>query len=157
MIDVEQGPSEAAAGVGISRRRFLAVTGGILVPLVVLGTRAWTGLAGRMPEPGEALTAARATRLANLLPHPESARAVGRAWLASSGAERGRADVIDALADDLGASLAAIDRAPEAALARGLAGRIAQDFADEHLAIVDGWVLSRTEVRLCALTVLAEA
>jgi hypothetical protein len=38
---------------------------------------------------------------------------------------------------------------------RQVLARHRDDFASEHLAIVDGWVLSRTEARLCAIAALA--
>ena len=36
-------------------------------------------------------------------------------------------------------------------LLQSLHERISQDFAEERIVIVDGWILSQTEARLCVL------
>jgi hypothetical protein len=82
----------------------------------------------------------------------ESARAIGRAHLA---AQPARADVA-ALVMDLAGSGVPID-VPiyRSGLARRqLRAQIRQDFADERIGVVDGWCLSLTELRLCALAAL---
>jgi hypothetical protein len=50
---------------------------------------------------------------------------------------------------------AALVRASVPEMSALLNDRIRQDFASEQVVKVDGWILSITEARLCALTALA--
>ena len=129
-------------GLLASRRRALqqlaALCGvlGLHVPLAALGCR---------DEP-EALEQA----LAVLLPSRASAAAVGEAYL--------RQAPLEASAGTLEALI--LGSAREAGLpitAEGLRLRIERDFVEEKIVRLDGWVLSATEVRLCALTRLRTA
>lgn len=84
--------------------------------------------------------------LARLLGWPaDSARAVGRAYLATAPAEAALA------AEALGPLLAARPLWPV------LRRRIGEDFTSGDTVMVDGWVLARTEARLCALCALTGA
>jgi hypothetical protein len=81
---------------------------------------------------------------------PRAVRAIGRRYLAIARDEADRARLSDLvfgradLADD-----------SFAALQRHIATERARDFAADDTVILDGWILSRTEARLCALSALA--
>jgi len=98
-----------------------------------------------------------AARLLEAFRQRESAAAVGRAYLATRPEERDAPRLAGAVSRDLrdgGCDPATGDRAD---LRRAVSGRVRQDFADGRTVTVDGWVLSRTEARLCALAALAPA
>jgi len=108
------------------------------------------GLAGLTlaldPRAAEAIPArARVTRLTGLLADAASARQVGQAYLQQAPGEADRerltAELIARFNDDPSReALTACCRA---------------DLADGRTVTVNGWVLSQTEVRLCALAALA--
>jgi hypothetical protein len=101
--------------------------------------------------------AAVADRLVTVLGRPASAAVVGRAYLADHPAEADR----DWLAAQLGADLRCQDcdpaRSDTARLRAALARQLRADFAQRRVVRVDGWVLSVTEARLCALAALTAA
>jgi hypothetical protein len=87
-------------------------------------------------------------RLARLFRHPESARVVGAAYLRLV---REEADV-----EQLAALLEAeLGEAEGAALERRLAAQQRADFGAGRTVVVEGWILSRTEARVCALLAAA--
>jgi len=88
-------------------------------------------------------------RLVGLLHDGESARAVGRAYLLQEPAE---ADVthLMALLDPVGVAA----RGEAELLRQTIAARHRNDFGCGRTVILDGWILSRTEVRLCALAAI---
>lgn len=98
-----------------------------------------------------------ADRLASVLGRPASAAAVGRAYLAGHPGEADR----DWLAAQLSADLRLRDcdpaRSEAARLRAGLSRQLRADFAQSRVVRVDGWVLSVTEARLCALAALTAA
>ena len=132
------------------RRRFLGT--------LALGGMVWAAWAGHarawLPGAGGRLAAA---RLLAVLGRPDSAAAVGRAYLASHPAE---ADG-DRLAAHLDQAVRCQDCDPARArtdqLRVALAGQIRADFAAARVVTVDGWVLSETEARLCGLAALSAA
>jgi hypothetical protein len=81
----------------------------------------------------------------SLFSHLPSARAIGAAYLRSS-----PANTLDA--ETLAASLPAAASVADLRLA--IAARVRDDFANARVAMVDGWMLSVTEARLCALAYL---
>jgi hypothetical protein len=107
-----------------------------------LGAGLLLGLASA-PEPCGA--GDRGDGLADLFSTLPSARAIGAAYL--------RSCVDDAPGP---ATLAAELPAGEtvAALREAVAERVRNDFANGRVVTVDGWLLARTEVRLCALAYL---
>lgn len=111
----------------VTRRTILAATLALAIP----------------PRPSAAATALR-TRLVRLFRYPNSARAVGAAYLRLhpevAAAERLTALLGADLGDDEGA-----------ALASRLAARQRADFGAGRTVVVEGWVLSLTEARICAL------
>ena len=126
----------------ITRKRLLAAAGGLALPLAFAPLRPWTALVDVSP----------AGRFAGLLADRGSAAAVGRAYLATTPSEA-RTDV---LVSRLTASLERGTGSPgDDGLRRLLAMRIDRDFEEERVATLDGWVVSVTEARLCALCALA--
>jgi hypothetical protein len=127
----------------ISRRDTLIACGA----LAAVGV--WPGLAAG--DSGGAK--AGALRLA--LRSAESARVVGRAYLATHPDEADPVQLLAAIeaAGGIGRSVARQPIDPTA-LARAVAGAVRDDFLDRRTVRVDGWVLARTEARLCALAAL---
>ncbi len=86
-------------------------------------------------------------RLAGLFRNPEFAREVGRKYLAIHPDEADRYR--------LRTTLFGVARPrSSAALRNVLADRRRKDFEDGDIAVVDGWVLARSEARVCALVAL---
>lgn len=92
--------------------------------------------------------------LAGLLPHAAGAARLGRRYLALAPAEADPGRLLHALSKDH-ADLAAASRTGADIEIRAILGRCRQrDFAAGNTVLVDGWILSRTEARLCALVAL---
>lgn len=90
-------------------------------------------------------------RLVASVREPESAAWVGRRYLASAPEEADAARLAAALSAGLAPDL------DGAALRRALAAGRRRDFAQREIVVLDGWVLSRSELRLCALVALCSA
>jgi hypothetical protein len=129
----------------VSRRRFLLLAAG-------LGGAAAAGSAlGRLwPAPGRSPVIARITDGFRDL---ASARAVGRAYLEAVPAERSVTALLAALERDLGE----LERLRRPALRDRLANLVRRDFTALEIVNVRGWILSRTEGRLCALAALGDS
>lgn len=85
-----------------------------------------------------------------------SARAVGRAYLAAHPAEADRERLVRTLVAEPATARALLATRPDpAALGEALAQAIRGDFLARRMVKVDGWLLARTEARLCALACLA--
>ena len=125
---------------GIGRRTLLQ--SGLLAPLAL-------GIAGLTPR--RAGAQGPAARLVGIFRHQESARAVGRAYLRLAPEEADPARLLALIHPGDAAALA------EAELRRAVAARQREDFACRRTVLLDGWVLSRTEARLCALAELTAA
>jgi len=96
------------------------------------------------------------TRLRRVLQcNASSARAVGACYLKQAGV-RGDPELLSRrfLVEDLGIP-APIDSMTDAALREITRLRISADFACGNTIMVDGWILSRTEARLCAIVALS--
>jgi hypothetical protein len=116
----------ARAPRGLDRRSFLALAA---LALAALGA------------PGRALGLGRRSGPGNV--DPRSARAVARAYLAAAPEDADRARLRAALAARLGEDFARAD-------ARAIAAAIRGDFAAGDVVVVQGWLLARTECRVCA-------
>jgi hypothetical protein len=133
-----------------SRRGFVAATiAAAALPL--LSSVPWLARASdTFSSPGANVSA----QLADLLSSRTSAAAVGLAYLDVFPAERHPDRLGDLIAADLdigGIPLQSLG--PERI--RALVGaRVQRDFALARTVEIDGWVLSRTEARLCALSAL---
>jgi hypothetical protein len=132
------------------RRRFLGA--------LALGGTFWAAWAGQarawLPAAGDRPAAA---RLLALLGRPDSAAVVGRAYLASHPAEADRDRLAVRLDQAVRCQGCDPARARTGQLRAALAGQIRADFAAARVVMVDGWVLSETEARLCGLAALSAA
>lgn len=95
-------------------------------------------------------TPADAERLVGLLPHADSAARLGRRYLEGAPQEANTTRLVALI----GTAPAAGES--DAALRERLETRIRQDFIDGVTVSVDGWRLSVTEARLCALVSLLQ-
>ena len=134
---------------GFTRRHFLVVSTAFVVPLVARPIRSWASLMG-LPVETDDLSA----RLVALFHATDSARVVGLALVERSDLERSRERLVSAIAGDLGADPSRIGEATEAELREMLAARVRQDFAEDAVVDLRGWVVSRTEARLYRLVAL---
>jgi hypothetical protein len=128
----------------IRRRTFLLGAAGLGVSL------AWWY--GPSPFRGEFLP--RSERLASLLEHVDGARTVGREYLRQVPAEASPGVLAARVAERLPGGLATVDTASDGLLRELLLSAVAEDFRDLRTMELDGWVLARTEARLCALAAL---
>jgi hypothetical protein len=87
-------------------------------------------------------------RLAALFHHQASARAIGRTYLQQHPLETTVRHLLVGIDDRL-------RTAGDRELIFALQQRIRQDFVEERVVKLEGWILSVTEARLCALTALA--
>jgi hypothetical protein len=101
-------------------------------------------LAGPL-APRRAAAAGPAARLVGIFREPASARAIGRAYLRQAPEEADAARLLALIHPGDCAALSASE------LRRAVAARQRADFAAGRTVLLDGWVLSRTEARLCAL------
>jgi hypothetical protein len=127
------------------RRRRLLVSASWLA-MVALGGR-WPGRAAARP----AIDAAARPALAQLLSEVDSAGVVGREYLRYHPDERDPKYIRHGLSVALGGRLEAFE---PAVLRERVRRRVRQDFAENQVTLIDGWILSNTEARLCALAAL---
>jgi hypothetical protein len=131
----------------ITRRRLLAGACAAAVPVALAPLRPWRAIVEvAAPPPG-------AARLARLLAARDSARRLGRQAAAALPAARAPEHAAAVLASLAGGSRpgAQLD---DDEMRRLVAERVRADFDEEQTVQVCGWVLSRTEARLCALAAL---
>lgn len=117
------------------RRVVLRLLGALAILVALPASRARARVTG--PSRAETLLA--------LLPHPESAAVIGREYLRVTPDEADR--------DRLCAMLWPADALP-GSLGEALARRQRADFAEGRTVRLRGWILARTEARLCALAAL---
>ncbi|HEX6383133.1 MAG TPA: hypothetical protein VF177_00550 [Anaerolineae bacterium] len=131
----------------INRRQFLTLILGLGLATFMRPPRVWSWLARRFRH--EPLS----VRFAHLFRQKESAKVIGQAYLQAIPAE---ADV-QTLTDLIAASLAGdqeLVKTSTAELRPILERQMRQDFDQGRVANVEGWLLSETEARLCALAAL---
>ena len=95
-----------------------------------------------------------ADRLVRAFSSPESAAELGRAYLATAPGERSRTLLVDRIAAGLPNGYSVVQTADDATLLSLLSQRFQEDFTVGDTVTVGGWVLSRTEARLCGLAAL---
>ena len=135
---------EGVSRNGLTRR---VVAGGTL-----FGLAGWFGARAIGPSLDDAETA-----ILQLLRHEESASHIGHLALASRPEMADRGALLTQLLDDLRLDVARATRASADMLGLRLTERIRNDFAELCTISLDGWLLSLTEVRLCALAALNNA
>jgi hypothetical protein len=109
-----------------------------------------------VPWPFAASAASRASRrqlVEALLPNITAARKVGERYLAQTPEERCTLRLTEALFGGALHHPPAADALPH--LRRIIEARRHQDFTRGDTVILDGWLLARTEARLCALAAMA--
>lgn len=85
---------------------------------------------------------------------PDEIRTIGDAYLVAAGAEDDLPALIDRLPPIFDPQGALRGDLSAGEIHRRFRDRVEADFRSRDLAMVDGWVLARTEARLCALVVL---
>lgn len=131
-------------------RRTTLIAGGIMAAL---------GLSPAVPAASAAddIIRAKAKSLGAVLGSHESALAVGRAYLAAHPDEANLPRLLGAIEAAAGiGDDAALPLPPQrhAATAQAVALAVREDFLERRTVKIDGWVLARTEARLCALIAL---
>lgn len=96
-----------------------------------------------------------ASRLTGLLGDLDSARVVGRAYVRATSAEATSQALVDAIAAGVPGGRDVIRATSPADLRRLILARVRQDFVDDDVVTLDGWIVSKTEGRLCALTLMS--
>jgi hypothetical protein len=111
-----------------------------------------------LAEGAEKLSAHRAknlvaSKLTEILPHRDSAAAVGREYLKIAPLEADVSRLIDLIVSPE-KSIGAQSRTDAEALAESLRAKQRDDFEQGRTVLIQGWMLSQTEARLCALVSL---
>jgi hypothetical protein len=88
------------------------------------------------------------------LKHVDGARGVGRDYLRQVSAEASPGVLTARVAERLPGGLGTIDTVSDDRLRELLLSATAEDFRDLRTVELDGWVLAKTEARLCALAAL---
>ena len=127
----------------IRRKTFLLGAAGLGASL------AWFG-----PSPFRGASLAGSERLASLLQHVDGALGVGREYLQQVPAEASPEVLTARVAERLPGGLGTIDTASNGQLRELLLSAVEEDFRDLRTMELHGWVLARTEARLCALAAL---
>jgi hypothetical protein len=94
-------------------------------------------------------------KLTALFIHQESAQAIGRAYLERYPQEADIRRLEDQIAQGIAGGRTLLAATSKQEMSKLLSDRVRQDFETEHVVKVQGWILSITEARLCALTALA--
>lgn len=98
-----------------------------------------------------------AERLVSTFSSPESAAEVGRAYLETLAPDPSPRVLVERIVAGLPGGYTAVRRGDEAQLRTLLAHELKEDFRDGNIVMVDGWILSTTEARLCALAALVDS
>ena len=132
------------------RRRFLGIITFALAPEAF-------GRPHRGMQYGDdsTLVTALARRIAESLSNPDNACAVGRTYLQTHPQEAHVGHLVNAIVGNISRSDAHRLLTDSEALRNLLRDRHLQDFDQGELATIDGWFFTRSELRRCALTVVA--
>jgi hypothetical protein len=130
----------------VSRRTVLAGLAAGIVGAAIGLRLYWSG--------GSVMREAR--RLAGMLRHPDSAAWLGRLYLEGRPREADAALLVTLIGAARGPALPPASPTTGKALRESLEARIRNDFIFGNTVAVDGWLLSITEARLCALVSLLQ-
>ena len=131
----------------LSRRKALFSAVAILLPGTLSSVSAWA----TSPDLADPEQTSLPEQLLALFHSPESMCAVGRAYLAGVGGDSRSANENALFVRELEEQL----RHPASRLRPWLRQRVSRDFEEGRVVCLDGWVLSVTEVELCALFAIA--
>jgi hypothetical protein len=92
--------------------------------------------------------------LVQTLRQPDSAKVIGREYLLSASDEADRQKLTALICRDRALVLQHLQHKQNLELRKFIQMRIREDFEDEDIAFVNGWMLARTEARLYALASL---
>lgn len=95
-------------------------------------------------------------RIGMLIGHRDSAAVIGERYLALAErpSERSPHALTAAMGRDMQIDLGTLDALGDAKLGATIARQITADFEHERVVSISGWLLSRTEARICALAAL---
>jgi hypothetical protein len=93
-------------------------------------------------------------RLAAILTHQESANVIGVAYLQQYPQEANVRILLDRIVSSPAAGDLGLFNGTDQSLRQLLDGMIRQDFGDDRVVKLQGWILAMTEARLCALAAL---
>jgi hypothetical protein len=93
-------------------------------------------------------------KLAGLFEHQESARIVGVEYLKKYPQEADARLLQDRIAAGFAGGYTVLAHASDSAIRQLIEDRVRQDFETEQIVKLQGWILSVTEARLCALTMV---
>ena len=96
-----------------------------------------------------------ASRLTSVFQRKRSARAVGEAYLRRAPEEADPVLLVNAICDRDRGLRQVLHHGDNGRLRAAINNRLRRDFAHGRTVMLDGWLLSRTEARLCALTAIA--
>jgi hypothetical protein len=130
-----------------SRRRFIKSAG-------LLGIAGTVG--ARISIAAELLTDPLGRRLANLLKEAESASVIGKPYLDAMPEENDPNVIVSRMAVCHPIIVSKLRTAGETDAKTLLAKMVTEDFYNANIVQLNGWILSKTEARLCALTTLLE-
>ncbi len=132
----------------IPRRLFLRLVVGLSALGLIRPARAWATLVEHTaPEP-------LASKLANAVIQKDSAAVVGREYLRRVPEEADVHRLVDGICSCYPVGREGLIRAGQQELRARLRDQQRQDFENGHIVKLQGWILSETEVRLCALAAL---
>lgn len=94
--------------------------------------------------------------LVTQIAHPRAAGAIGQHYLKGDPRLQGETaeHLTDMIMQSIGLNVNNLSTSNLPEVGKRLAKRVRHDFADETVVTVDGWLLSQTEARLCALVYL---
>jgi hypothetical protein len=140
---------------GMSRRKFLLLGAGIGIGGPLLAPHSLTWVASTWQDKGNTLQ----SRLLALFHHQPSARVIGNTYLQQFPQEANIRVLLKHIVADFSGGFSHSDDRLSSAADRELMGslqrRIRRDFSEEKVVKLQGWILSATEARLCALAALA--
>jgi hypothetical protein len=134
---------------GIPRRGFVKT---LVLGLGAVGFAGWVCLFVRRPR--FAHLPPLAEKLVGVLVHEQSANVVGRAYLAQRPAEADPFILVDLICGRDPDSPLTFGPADRQTVGQWLQRRQQEDFEFGRIVKLDGWILSETEGRLCALAAL---
>ena len=150
----------AEGDAGASSRGLTSMTQSMVTRRALLAMAAMVAfLAGRPALAADGLGGprslrSRSGRLTEIFGRRRSACAVGRAYLRQAPKEADPEFLIGAICETDADLRRVLVHGDKFRLRKALRDRVRQDFADGRTVRVDGWLLSRTEARLCALAEL---